>query len=247
MLTDALRHVSRRTLCLAAGAAALLATPALAHHGWSSYDSNTLVTIEGPILAADTGFPHAHIELQHEGERWDIVLAPPSRMTAAACPKGRWRKASSSGWKATRALRLSGSFGQSRSPSTTRRSSFADARRPRAGLGCRTGAVGPRRTDAFVGAPLSARQRTARHGDLRGRGTDRARRPAPSRVRAAFPAAPDGSAAVGDRRRRLVVAIITGIPLFAADAGPLATNPLMMAKLALLALGIANAVLFRVL
>ncbi len=45
----------------------------------------------------------------------------------------------------------------------------------------------------------------------------------------------------------LVVAIVTGIPLFAADAGPLATNPVMVVKLALLALGIANAVLFRVL
>lgn len=79
--------LSRRGFALAA-AAALLATPALAHHGWSSYDSNTLVTIEGPILAADTGFPHAHIELQHEGERWDIVLAPPSRMTARGLPDG---------------------------------------------------------------------------------------------------------------------------------------------------------------
>ncbi len=80
--------LSRRGLALAAAAVALLATPALAHHGWSSYDSNTLVTIEGPILAADTGFPHAHIELQHEGERWDIVLAPPSRMTARGLPDG---------------------------------------------------------------------------------------------------------------------------------------------------------------
>jgi hypothetical protein len=43
----------------------------------------------------------------------------------------------------------------------------------------------------------------------------------------------------------LVVAILTGVPLLAADAGPLAENPVMIAKLALLALGITNAVLFR--
>lgn len=43
----------------------------------------------------------------------------------------------------------------------------------------------------------------------------------------------------------LVVTIATGVPLFAADAGPLAENPVMVAKLALVAVGIANAVLFR--
>jgi hypothetical protein len=88
MPIDVLPRFSRRALGLVACAAALLATPAIAHHGWSSYDSNTLVAIEGPILAADTGFPHAHIELEHEGERWDIVLAPPSRMTARGLPDG---------------------------------------------------------------------------------------------------------------------------------------------------------------
>ncbi len=87
MPTDVLPRLSRRGLCLAA-AAALLATPALAHHGWSSYDSSKLMTIEGPILAADTGFPHAHIALEHDGRRWDIVLAPPSRMTARGLAEG---------------------------------------------------------------------------------------------------------------------------------------------------------------
>ena len=45
----------------------------------------------------------------------------------------------------------------------------------------------------------------------------------------------------------LALAILTGVALFAADAGPLATNPLMIAKFVLLGIGIANAVLFRVL
>jgi hypothetical protein len=37
-----------------------------------------------------------------------------------------------------------------------------------------------------------------------------------------------------------------GLILFIADAGPLAANPLLQIKLALVALGLANAVLFRV-
>lgn len=45
----------------------------------------------------------------------------------------------------------------------------------------------------------------------------------------------------------LIVAIATGIPLFAADAGPLAENPVMLVKIVLVALGLANAVAFRLL
>jgi hypothetical protein len=81
-------RLSRPAFGFAALAAAALATPAIAHHGWSSYDSAKVMTIEGPILAADTGFPHAHIALEHDGRRWDIVLAPPSRMTARGLPGG---------------------------------------------------------------------------------------------------------------------------------------------------------------
>ena len=87
MPADVSPPFSRRALVVAA-AAALLATPALAHHGWSSYDASKVMTIEGPILAADTGFPHAHIALEHDGRRWDIVLAPPSRMTARGLAEG---------------------------------------------------------------------------------------------------------------------------------------------------------------
>jgi hypothetical protein len=43
----------------------------------------------------------------------------------------------------------------------------------------------------------------------------------------------------------LIMAIATGVPLFAADAGPLADNPVMVTKLVLMAIGIANAVVFR--
>ena len=88
MPTTPLARLSARRAPWIAVVAFAVATPALAHHGWSSYDSSKVMTIEGPILAADTGFPHAHIELQHDGQRWDIVLAPPSRMTARGLPDG---------------------------------------------------------------------------------------------------------------------------------------------------------------
>ena len=43
----------------------------------------------------------------------------------------------------------------------------------------------------------------------------------------------------------LVLLISAGIPMFVADARPLATHPLMQTKLLLIALGIANAFVFR--
>jgi hypothetical protein len=64
-------------LCLA-----LVATPALAHHGWSSYDSTKVMTIEGPVLESSYANPHGAVFIDHDGKRWEIVLAPPSRMNA---------------------------------------------------------------------------------------------------------------------------------------------------------------------
>lgn len=53
-----------------------------AHHGWSSYDSAKPLTIDGEVLKSSYGFPHASIVMAHEGKDWEIVLAPPSRMTS---------------------------------------------------------------------------------------------------------------------------------------------------------------------
>jgi len=62
-------------------AMSLHGAPTSAHHGWSSYQTKA-VTVEGPILALHYANPHAHIEIEHEGERWTVVLAPVSRMKA---------------------------------------------------------------------------------------------------------------------------------------------------------------------
>ena len=82
-------HPIRRAAVLAVFLTfAAAASPASAHHGWGSYDSATVLTIEAPILEASYQYPHCGIVLEHEGERWTIVLAPPSRMDRRGIPDG---------------------------------------------------------------------------------------------------------------------------------------------------------------
>jgi hypothetical protein len=84
---------------LALGAALLVGTvPALAHHGWSGYDSSTLLTLTGTIAAVQYENPHVMVtldvaeepeedvegEAHAEGEIEDppsvtVVMAPPFR------------------------------------------------------------------------------------------------------------------------------------------------------------------------
>lgn len=67
----------RRTVLLA-----LLVAPAiaLAHHGWSEYDSNQLLKLTGTIEESGYEHPHGHIRLKTPAKTWIAVLAPPSRM-----------------------------------------------------------------------------------------------------------------------------------------------------------------------
>ncbi len=66
-----------KTLLLAA---ALLAAPALAHHGWSEYDSGIPLKLSGRIVEYGYEHPHGHVRLETPGKTWLCVLAPPSRM-----------------------------------------------------------------------------------------------------------------------------------------------------------------------
>lgn len=77
--------MSRRILPLLT-AGLLVAAPAAAHHGWSTYDATTLVKLTAPVLESSYEFPHGAIVMEVEGKRWDVVLAPPSRMTARGLP-----------------------------------------------------------------------------------------------------------------------------------------------------------------
>lgn len=63
-----------------------LSLPALAHHGWSEYDSSRELKLTGTIAESGYEHPHGHIKLVTPGKTWNAVLAPPSRMTARGLP-----------------------------------------------------------------------------------------------------------------------------------------------------------------
>ncbi len=60
--------------------------PARAHHGWSAYDAATVIKVETPVQVVRYQNPHGEIEVDYEGKRWVVVLAPPSRMKARGLP-----------------------------------------------------------------------------------------------------------------------------------------------------------------
>ena len=65
-----------------------LATPvlALAHHGWSGYNSDSPLQLAGTIREAGYEHPHGYIKLEARGKTWLVVLAPPSRMENRGLP-----------------------------------------------------------------------------------------------------------------------------------------------------------------
>jgi hypothetical protein len=68
-------------ITIGAGAALFtaLSATALAHHGWSGYETE-LRTITGTIDQANYSNPHASIRVKTSEKIWVVVLAPPSRM-----------------------------------------------------------------------------------------------------------------------------------------------------------------------
>ncbi|EYS87863.1 hypothetical protein CF68_00815 [Cupriavidus sp. SK-4] len=72
----------RPALFAASAALALAAVPAIAHHGWSTYDETKPLTLTGKIVESHYENPHAHIRIDAGGKRWLAVLAPVSRMEA---------------------------------------------------------------------------------------------------------------------------------------------------------------------
>ncbi len=67
---------------LAFGAVAVIATAAAAHHGWSSYDAERTLRPTAEVLESSWGSPHGSIVIAVDGQRWDVVLAPVTRMQA---------------------------------------------------------------------------------------------------------------------------------------------------------------------
>ncbi|MBY4896011.1 DUF6152 family protein [Cupriavidus sp. AU9028] len=76
-------HAMRRAIVASATvAAALLAVPASAHHGWSTYDDSKPVTLTGKLVEVRYENPHATVRIESGGKRWVAILAPISRMQA---------------------------------------------------------------------------------------------------------------------------------------------------------------------
>jgi len=70
---------TRGLLWTAACSVALVGT-ALAHHGWTGY-SEEMQKLSGVIEQANYGNPHGSIQLKTGDKSWEVILAPPSRMT----------------------------------------------------------------------------------------------------------------------------------------------------------------------
>ena len=68
---------------LAVGAVLVaLAGPAVAHHGWGSYDAAKPVTVAGPILTSKYENPHVTLTVRASDKVWTVTLAPTSRMVS---------------------------------------------------------------------------------------------------------------------------------------------------------------------
>jgi uncharacterized protein DUF6152 len=78
-LTMWLRHSAGG---VALAMAMLMAGAAWAHHGWGSYDAERPLTVKGRIAEVSRGNPHVEIVVEADGKRWEVVLAPVSRMDA---------------------------------------------------------------------------------------------------------------------------------------------------------------------
>ena len=82
------REFSKKTWqwpCLVLVMSFVMASSALAHHGWSGYDEGKTLSLTGVVKEASYTNPHGLIRLQVGGENgkvWNCVLAPPARMTA---------------------------------------------------------------------------------------------------------------------------------------------------------------------
>jgi len=60
----------------------LLPLASFAHHGWSEYDVQQVLTLDGTVLESGYDNPHTVIKLKAGDKTWVAVLAPPFRMEA---------------------------------------------------------------------------------------------------------------------------------------------------------------------
>lgn len=58
-----------------------------AHHGWSSYDSTTPLSVTAPLSSVSWGNPHGSAKVMWQKKEWTLILAPVSRMEARGLTK----------------------------------------------------------------------------------------------------------------------------------------------------------------
>jgi hypothetical protein len=66
----------------------LPAGPLLAHHGWSQYDPDETVTVNGLVTEVEFVNPHVMIKVESEGKTWLVVLPPIYGMQTRGLPGG---------------------------------------------------------------------------------------------------------------------------------------------------------------
>jgi hypothetical protein len=67
-------------IAIALALVAVTADPAIAHHGWSGYDSDQVLNLTGVIRDSGYEHPHSYMKMEVSNKLWLVVLAPPSRM-----------------------------------------------------------------------------------------------------------------------------------------------------------------------
>ena len=84
--------MNRLSIIGLAGAVALAAGAAQAHHGWISY-AETESQVSGVLEAAELGAPHGVLKVRSADGVWNVMLAPPAAiqragLTVQDLPKG---------------------------------------------------------------------------------------------------------------------------------------------------------------
>ena len=72
-----MNHIRRALISVGA---VVLSSAAMAHHGWSGYETE-IRKVSGVIDASSYSNPHGSIRLKTPEKTWVVVLAPPSRMS----------------------------------------------------------------------------------------------------------------------------------------------------------------------
>lgn len=62
------------------------------HHGWSSYDQEKVLNLNGKIIEYSYDNPHGMLKFEADGKTWTVVLAPPSRMESRGLPESMLKK-----------------------------------------------------------------------------------------------------------------------------------------------------------